>query len=89
MQNKFSNCFDQISSFIFHHEDTSAGHLTRISIKKNNRITKRSGRLKVTLDFKTSGKAHQMLHFAELSSGNKGPSFHNLTFLLMLLHYRL
>ena len=32
-----------------------------------------------------SKKAWQMLQFSELSKRNKGPSFHNLTFLLMLL----
>ena len=33
--------------------------------------------------------AKQMLQFAELSLRNKGPSFQNLTFLLMPLHYRI
>ena len=33
-------------------------------------------------------KAQQMLQFAELSLRNKGPSFHNLTLLLMPLRYR-
>ena len=32
---------------------------------------------------------HQMLQFSELSKRNKGPTFHNLTFLLMALRYRL
>ena len=44
----------KISSFICCHEDTSDGHLTRISINKY-RIIKRNGRAKVTLKFKTSG----------------------------------
>ena len=30
----------------------------------------------------------EILQFSELSQRNKGPSFHNLTFLLMLLRYR-
>ena len=34
-------------------------------------------------------KTWQMVQFSELSKRNKGPSFHNLTFLLMLLRYRL
>ena len=34
-------------------------------------------------------KGMQMLQFSELSRRNKGPSFHNLTFLLMSLRYRL
>ena len=34
-------------------------------------------------------KALQVLQFSELSKRNKGPSFHNLTFLLRLLRYRL
>ena len=46
----------KISSFICCHEDTSDDHLTRISIykKKQNRITNRSGRAKMTLNFKAS-----------------------------------
>ena len=34
-------------------------------------------------------KTQQMLQFSELSQRNKGPSFQNLTFLSMLLRYRL
>ena len=33
--------------------------------------------------------ANAAIFFIELSQRNKGPSFHNLTFLLMLLRYRL
>ena len=44
----------QISSFICCHEDTGTDNLTKNSIKKY-RITKRSGRAKVMLNFKTSG----------------------------------
>ena len=45
---------EPIQSFISCHDDTSVDHLTRVSIykkKKKNRITKRSGRAKVTLKF--------------------------------------
>ena len=34
-------------------------------------------------------KAQQTLQFSELSKRNKGPFFHNLTFLFMVLRYRL
>ena len=58
---KNSNCFVLVSLSIsdlkFHffcHEDTRTDDLTRISIR-NYRITKRSGRTKVKLDFKTRG----------------------------------
>ena len=44
----------QISSFICCHEDTSANHLTKFTFEKY-RIAKRSGRAKVTFNFKTSG----------------------------------
>ena len=39
--------------------------------------------------FGKTNKAWQILQDAELSSRNNGPSFHNLTFLLMLLRYPL
>ena len=58
MQNRLSNCFVWVShstsdlNFHFCHYDTSADHLTRISIKIITELL--SSRAKVTLDFKKS-----------------------------------
>ena len=54
MQNKFSNCFVWVNpstSDLKCHEDTSASHLTRISIKKFTELPNAA----VMLDFKISG----------------------------------
>ena len=46
---------------------------------------------KIDFQYRLSLNAGQkyFLQFSELSSRNKGPSFHNLTLLLMILRYRL
>ena len=68
MHNKFSNCYVWVSpptsnlKFIFCHEDSFADHLTRFSIKKY-RITKRSGRAKVTFNLRLVGNVRISDHW--------------------------